>query len=809
MYSPKPADKMIWNNFKIAWRNLTKNKVYSFINIFGLAIGMAVTILIGLWIFDEANYNSYVKNSDKIAQIYQTQTFNGRKGTGPAIPRPLEMAMREEFGDKFRHIIMSSWTMPRYLVYEDKNITREGSHLQPGFVDMFSLKILKGDPEGYSQKNEIALSESTARALFGDLDPLGKVVKFNRQDDLLVSAIYEDVPRNNSMFEIDYIVSWEYYLDTQEWVKNAVDRWGNNSFQMYVQIADNQDMDGVNLAINDIKKRNAGEEQEFDPQIFMLPMKDWYLNGNFENGVQTGGRIENLWLFGTIGLFVLLLACINFMNLSTARSEKRAKEVGIRKTLGSERGQLVRQFLSESLFTVLLAFMVAIGIVQTSLSSYNELSGKAISFPWSSGAFWGICALFILFTAFLAGSYPALYLSSFNPVTVLKGTFKAGKNAALPRKALVVVQFTVSVALIIGTMIVMKQVEHGKNRPIGYQKNGLIQIPIMSEDFSGKYDIIRNEFIASGGAAAMASSMSPATAVWSNRSGYTWEGKPEGFQEDFAWVEVSFDYAETMQLEFIEGRDFSREFASDSNAVIINETAVKYMGITDPVGKFLTDEDSDENAEPPRKIIGVVKDMLMQSPYKPVKQTLFLIDKNENLSYYNVRLNPENSVQANLELLEGVFKQHFPDLPFDYEFIDEQFKLKFQTEERIAKLAGIFTLLAIFISCLGLFGLASFVAEQRTKEIGVRKVLGASVANLWLMLSREFVILVTLSLAIAIPVAWFVMQNWIAKFDYRTSIGVWVFVIAGIGAMALTLITISFQAIRVATGNPVNSLRDE
>lgn len=799
---------MIRNYFKIAWRNLTKNKVYSFINIFGLAIGMAVTILIGLWIFDEASYNQYVVNRDKVAQVFQTQTLNGKKGTGPAIPRPLEAAMREEHGDKFKHIIMASWESPRYLTHNDKNITRIGQAIQPGFVDMFSLKILKGDPKGYSQRNEILLSESAAKALFGDEQAVGKMLKFNNQDDMMVSAVYEDVPKNNSMFEIDYFVPWDYYVDQYDWMKDALQNWGNNSFQMYVQIGENQTMEGVTNAIIDIKKKNADNEAEFNPRIFLLPMKDWHLNSNFENGVQTGGRIENLWLFGTIGLFVLLLACINFMNLSTARSEKRAKEVGIRKTVGSERSQLVRQFLSESLFTVILSFIVAIVIVLVSLKPYNQLSGKDVEFPWTSWEFWGVCMLFILLTSLLAGSYPALYLSSFNPVTVLKGTFKAGRYASLPRKVLVVVQFTVSVALIIGTLVVMKQVEHGKNRPLGYNKNGLIQIPVMSMDFSGKYDILRNEFIQSGGATHMASSMSPATAVWSNRSGYTWEGKPEGFQEDFAWVEVSFDYPETMQLEFVAGRDFSREFASDSNAVIINETAAKYMGLNDPVGKLINDED-DENPGPPMKIIGVVKDMLMQSPYRPVKQTLFLIDREENLSYYNVRLNPENSVQENLKLLEGVFKSHFPNLPFEYEFIDEQFGQKFATEERIARLAGIFTILAIFISCLGLFGLASFVAEQRTKEIGVRKVLGASVGNLWMMLSREFVILVGLSLMIAIPIAWYVMQNWITKFDYRTTIGWWIFIIAGVGALFLTLFTISFQAIRAASSNPVLSLRDE
>ena len=800
---------MIRNYFKIAWRNLRKNKVYSFINIFGLAIGMAVTITIGLWVNDELSYNDYFKNKASIAQMFQTQTFNGNKGTGTAIPRPLEMELRENYNDYFKHIIMSSWNFSNYLEYKDTNLSKEGSSMQEGAVDMLGLNIIKGVKDGLKEPNSIMLSASMAKALFGQEEPVGKTIKLNSQYDMNVTAVYEDVPSNNSFSDLYYITPWKHYITTQQWIANSETQWGNNSFQLFLQLANNVTLEQANEAIKLAKYKAAGDEiKQFDPTLQLVPMGDWYLRSNFENGYQVGGRIEYVWLFGIIGVFVLLLACINFMNLSTARSEKRAKEVGIRKSVGSNRGQLIKQFLGESLFVVVIAYLLAIVIVLVSLGGFNSLASKEIVFPWTNGWFWGASLSFILFTALISGSYPALYLSSFNPVKVLKGTFKAGKLAALPRKVLVVTQFTVSVALIIGTLIIMKQIHYTKNRPVGYTKEGLIQIPVMSSDFTGKQDLMRNEFINSGAAIEMSTSNSPTTNVWSNRNGFIWEGKPEGFQEDLAWVEVSYEYARSLGLKFTQGRDFSREFPTDSMAVILNETAVKYLGLKDPIGMLIRDDDT-ENANPPMKIIGVVEDMIMQSPYEPVKQTLFVFDRYGNASYYNLRMNPKNSVRENLDIIERVFKEHFPNLPFQYQFIDEEYAQKFAAEERVASLAGVFTMLAIVISCLGLFGLASFVAEQRTKEIGVRKVLGASVMNLWSLLSKDFLLLVGISLVIASPLAYYFMNNWVQKFTYRTSISWWVFLLAGAGAIMVTIITISFQSIKAATSNPVKSLRTE
>jgi len=799
---------MFKNYLKIAWRNLVKNKAYSIINIGGLALGMAVTLIIGLWIQDELTYNSYFQNKTKIAQVFQSQTFNNETGTGPAIPRPLEKALREGYGDNFKHLIMVTWTNDRYLKYKETNLSRSGNYAQREAPELFELQIIKGEKDGLREINSIMLSESTAKALFGDEAPIGKTVQVGNRDDLMVSAIFKDIPVNNSFNDTDFLIPWEQFLSTTEWVRNAEDSWGNNSFQMFVQMADNTNMGIVSESIRNVKKDLNEDTAEFNPQIFLFPMEDWHLHSNFENGKQTGGRIKYVWLFGVIGAFVLLLACINFMNLSTARSEKRSKEVGIRKSIGSQRGQLIYQFLSESFLVVLFAFFIALVIVLLSLNGFNELARKEIAFPWSNPTFWGISLLFVLFTALLAGSYPALYLSSFKPVDVLKGTFKSGRYAGLPRKILVVVQFTVSVAFIIGTVIVMQQINHAKNRPVGYDKEGLIQVPTFSQDFNGKYDLMRTEFLSSNVVVEMSSSSSPITRIWSNRGGFTWEGKPEGFQEDLAWTEVSPEYASSLNLKIVEGRDFSREFATDSLGVLINETAKNYLGMADPVGKFLKDDD-DEDPNPPLKIIGVVQDMITQSPYEPVKQGVYVYDRFNNSSYYNLRLNPERSSSENIATVERVFKEHFPDIPFEYDFIDEEYGEKFASEERIGSLSGIFTALAILISCLGLFGLTSFVAEQRTKEIGVRKVLGASVFNVWNMLSKDFLKLVIISCFIAVPVAYFVMNGWLQEYPYRIILKWWIFALAMVGAMLVTVITVSFQAIKAAKQNPVKSLRTE
>ena len=796
---------MLTNYLKIAWRNLTRNKVYSVINIGGLAVGMAVAMLIGLWVWDELTFDHYHKNHDRIAQVWQSQIFNGEIGTVNAIPLPLEMTLRNDYGENFKHIVMSSWRFRSILSHGDKKLVKQGNFMQQDAPTMLGLDMMSGQKDGLKDPNSILLAASTAQALFGNGETLGKIVRLNNKYNLKVTGVYADVPPSNDFSAATFIAPWEQYVNNTEWVKNSANNWGDNSWQLFVQIADNTTMEQVSAKIRDAKmKASPKDVTQYKPVLFLHPMNDWHLRSTFENGVQTGGRIENVLLFGIIGAFVLLLACINFMNLSTARSEKRAKEVGIRKSVGSVRAQLISQFLSESFLVVGLAFVAAITLVLAALPAFNTLADKKIAFPWQSGYFWGASSVFILFTALFSGSYPALYLSSFQPVKVLKGTFRVGRFAALPRKVLVVVQFTVSVALIIGTTIVFRQIQHSQNRPVGYNREGLIQIPLTQFDFIGKYDFMRRQFVNSGAVIGMSSASSTTTEVSSNRSGFTWEGQPDHFQTDFAWTMVSPEYVKSLGLKIIAGRDFSPEFATDSNALILNKTAVKYMGLKNPIGKIIRN-----GGNPPLTVIGVIDDMIMQSPYDPVKPSMYVFDKHNNASYYNIRLNPDQPASKNMATIEAVFRKNFPNLPFEYQFVDREYAAKFAGEERIGKLASVFAVLAIFISCLGLFGLASFVAEQRTKEIGIRKVLGASVGSLWSLLSKDFVGLVVVACLLATPIAWYFLNGWLEKYNYRTELSWWVFAAAGGGALVITLLTVSYQAIRAALMNPVKSLRSE
>jgi putative ABC transport system permease protein len=796
---------MFRNYFKIGYRNLLRHKGYSIINIGGLAVGIAVAMLIGLWIHDELSFDSYHPDRDKVAQVLQHQTFNGYRGTGNAIPFPLGPELRKSYGSDFKYIVMSSWTGEHILSQGEKMVSKTGNFMDVDAPRLLALGMVRGSLDGLKEPGSILLSQSTAKALFGDHDPVNEFMRIDNRHDVKVTGVYRDLPRNCGFNELTFIAPWDLYVSAEPWIQSARDnnQWGNNSFQLFVQIADHAEMAKVGEKIRNVKYDHVDEgDKVFKAEVVLHEMKDWHLRSNFENGVIKGGLIVYVWLFGIVGAFVLLLACINFMNLSTARSEQRAKEVGIRKSIGSVRRQLVSQFLSESLLVVLLSFVLAMGLVALFIPWFNVLAEKEIIFPLGNRYFWMMSVVFILFTGLIAGSYPALYLSSFQPVKVLKGTFRAGRFASIPRKILVVVQFTVSVSLIIGTIIVYNQIQFTKNRPLGYERNGIIMIEMRSPDFYGKYDALRHELKKSGAIEEMAESSSPLTGLWSHNGGFEWEGRDPDLQPEFATVWVTHDFGNTAGWQIREGRDFSRDFSTDSSAFIINEAAVRFMGIDDPIGKTVRWSGKDY------KIIGVVKDMLMDSPFKPVKQAVYLLDY-QNVNWIEMRLNPGNSVSRSLAEVEAVFKKILPNVPFDYQFADQEHARKFASEERIGQLSGIFAALAVLISCLGLFGLASFVAEQRTKEIGIRKVLGATVIGLWRMLSRDFVFLVLISCAIAIPIAYSVLDGWLKNYEYRTDISVLTFVVPVLGALVITLMTVSYQAVKAALMNPVKSLRSE
>ncbi|MCX6217553.1 ABC transporter permease [Spirosoma sp.] len=799
---------MLRNYLKIAFRNLRSQKVYSFINIGGLAVGMAVALLIGLWMYDELSFNRYHKNYDRIAQVMQNQTINGSVSTAPAIPIPLANVLRSTYGSDFKQVVLSSWTEEHILSFSDKKYWKTGNYIEPQAPDMLSLTMIKGTRAGLKEPYSIMISESVASALFGTTEPIGKLMKIDAQIAVKVTGVYEDLPYNSQFSNLDYMVPWQVNVAVRDWVKNSAQKWDNNSFQIYIQLADHANMRQVSARIRDAKLVNVSEQlARFKPEVFLQPMSRWHLYSEFENGINTGGQIQFVWLFGIIGVFVLLLACINFMNLSTARSEKRAKEVGIRKAVGSVRAQLIGQFLSESLLVVVIAFIISLLLVQLSLPYFNDIAAKKMTMLWSTPVFWLLGLGFTLLTGLISGSYPALYLSGFQPISTLKGTFRVGRFASLPRKVLVVVQFTVSVTLIIGTIIVFRQIQFAQNRPIGYSRNGLLYVQTTTPDIHTHYDAFRADLLQSGAVTEIAESESPLTSVWNVNGGFDWDGKDPNQQPDFAVVGVNYEFGKTVGWQFKAGRDFSRSFGTDSSGMVINEAAVKFMGLKNrnggsPIGKTIRDGDLRY------KIIGVIKDMVMESPYEPARQTLFYIS-NFPSNFINIRLNPAMSASEAVAKVGVIYQKYSPTAPFDYKFADAEYTRKFAAEARIGTLASFFAVLAIFISCLGLFGLASFVAEQRTKEIGVRKVLGASVFNLWGLLSKDFMVLVIISFAIATPIAWYFLTNWLQQYQYRTDLSWWIFAVSGGGALVVTLLTVSFQSIKAALMNPVKSLRSE
>jgi ABC-type antimicrobial peptide transport system permease subunit/AraC-like DNA-binding protein len=794
--------KYMFNNYlKIAWRNLLRNKASSFINIGGLAVGMAVAMLIGLWIWDELSFNKYHQNYDRIAQVMKNRTVNGMIHTNDGLPIPLADELKLNYGSHFKYLVLSSRPNSHVLAAGDKRFSKKGSFMEASAPEMLTLKMLRGTRAGLKEPGSILLSHTLAQSLFGDSDPMGKLVTLDTKIGVKVTGVYEDLPYNSSFTDVTFIAPWDLYAAQYDWPKQAKGNWGYNPFQIFVQAAGQENLAAISEKIKNTYTTKFGTFAG-DPKLFLHPMSRWHLHSEFKNGVNEGGRARYVWLFGIIGAFVLLLACINFMNLSTARSETRAKEVGIRKAMGSLRGQLIGQFFFESFLATGFACLLSILLVQLSLPYFNVLADKQMTILWGNSLFWASTGAFILLTGLVAGSYPAFYLSSFKPITILKGVFKAGRHAALPRRVLVVLQFAISISLIIGTVIVFRQVQYARNRSVGYGREGLLMLETATSSLHDHFAAFSDELLKTGAVTAVAESNSPATGVWDNRSGYEWEGKDPGLIADFAAIAITKSFGKTVGWQLKEGRDFSDSFLSDSSGIILNETAVKFTGLKHPVGATIS------IGGYAMHVIGVIKDMLMESPYEPVKQTMYYLTT-EKGPVVNFKIKPDLNADQALTSIAAVFKKYDPKEPFDYRFVDEEYAKKFESEERIGQLAWFFAALAIFISCLGLFGMASFMAEQRVKEIGVRKILGASVFELWRLLSKEFVIMVIISLFIAIPVTSWVMYNWLQNYTYRTGLSWWVFAVSGLGALVITMLTVSYQSIKAALANPVKSLRTE
>jgi putative ABC transport system permease protein len=793
---PNPS-AMFKNYFRTALRNFLKSRLFSFINISGLSIGMAVALLIGLWIWDELSFDTYHSNYQHIAQVMESQSLETGVTTLDVKPYPLAKELRDKFGADFKQVAAFSLAPGVVVSSGTKQLSWTGGFTDPEFPEMMTLKMLEGSRTALDDPSSILISGSLATAVFGDQDPIGQTLRVADKYNLQVKGVYSDLPENTTFKGLAFIAPVHLLMDSSF----SENDWWSNSYDIYVQLNDGSDPKTVSSKLATILQEH--NKSVIKPVLFLYPMSKWHLYSEFINGIPTTGNIRYCWMFGIIGGFILLLASINFMNLATARSEKRAKEVGIRKAIGSGRGQLITQFFGESVLMVACAFVLALLLAQLLLPFFNEVAGKKMTIPWASPFFWGCAFAFMLIMGFLSGSYPALYLSSFNPVRVLKGTLQLGRAAAIPRKVLVVVQFTVSIGLAIATIIVYRQIQYAKDRPLGYTQNGLINVPLTSPSLLANYDALRTELLATGAVANVAESSSPTTGVFSGANNLVWRGKDPNRQAAFGTISSSSDYGPTVGWNIIAGRDFSASLTTDSMAFVLNEAAVKQMGLLKPVGELVKWHGKDFT------IIGVARDMVMTSPFLTAMPTVFMMNKERSMNVIELKLAPNKPPLEALSAIGAIFRKFSPDVPFEYQFEDEQYAAKFATEQRIGNLARGFSLLAMFISCIGIFGMASFVAEQRRKELGVRKVLGASVISVWALLSREFVALVLISLAIASPVAWYFMRGWLQHYQYHTTISWTIFVFAGAGVVLITLLTVSYQSIKAALENPVKSLRTE
>ncbi|MGC4035100.1 MAG: ABC transporter permease [Chitinophagaceae bacterium] len=792
---------MFRNYLKIAWRNTLRNKAYSALNIAGLAAGMAVALLIGLWIYSQYSYNRFLPG---YAQLYQVKTnfyHSGEVRTQSGCSLPLVEELRTKYPE-VKYASETDWGGQHSLVIGDKKLYPYGITVGTDFLKMFPYPMLKGNSNtAFSDANSIILTESIAKALFGNEDPLNKTLRLDNKNDVVVKAVMKDVPTNSTL-QFTYLLP--YSLIEQNYPETKKDRtnWGNHSFIEYVELQPGADVAAFE---NKIKDLNAQHEKDANEKIEVIlqPAKNWRLLTEFKNGKAVNGFIQYVRMFAIIGILVLVIACINFVNLSTARAEKRAREVGVRKAIGSSQKNLIIQFLTESLLITFLSFIVSIGVVQLVLPSFNSITYSSISIPYGNGIFWCIMLGYLLITALLAGCRPAFYLSSFQPVKVLKGTIQLGKSATLPRKVLVVVQFSCSIALIISTLVIYQQIEYAKNRPKGYDADNLVMLN-SSDDLNKNFDALKHDLLQSGQVISITRAASTMTYFPASFDIKDFPGKKQGESVEMATTAISSGYFKTIGTKFIAGHDYEEGTDADTLNLIINEAAAKQLRLKEPLNQLIT-FDYRQN---PMRVIGVVESAIVGSPFYSAGPALYVFNPGWSGSIM-FRMNGTVNKQEAIKKITAIFNKYNPSYPFDYSFADEAYSNTYKLEELVGTLAGLFAGLAIFISCLGLFGLAAYVAEQRKKEIGIRKVLGASVSQVWFLLSSDFVTLVIISSIIASPLAFYFLHGWLQKYDYRISIGPAAFLIAAIVTVLITVITVSYQAISTALTNPVKSLRTE
>ncbi|HVS97544.1 MAG TPA: ABC transporter permease [Puia sp.] len=787
---------MLKNYLKVAFRNLWKNKGFSFINIAGLAIGMASAILILLWMQNEISYDDFHVKRDRIYEVWNRAVFSGALHCWNTTPKVLGAAMQRDLPE-VEHTVRVDWAGNHLFSVGEKRLMIRGNAVDSSFLQVFTFPLSQGDPNSVlNDPYSIVLTESLAKGLFGSTDVIGKAVRLDNKDNYHVTGILKDLP-NNSRFDFKYLVPWNFVRrqgNDDPW-------WGNNSTRTYVLLKPNATLASINRKMLGYKEHYDSSEKHW--QMFLYPMSRWRLHSRFEGSVETGGRITFVRLFGIVAGFILLIACINFMNLSTARSEKRAKEVGIRKVVGAPRRTLISQFIGESVLLSFLAALLAIGIVVLSLPGFNQLTQKQLYIPFGSIWFWLSAVAFILFTGLLAGSYPAFFLSSFQPVKVLKGTFKAANALVTPRKLLVVLQFTFAITLIICTIVVKQQIDYARERESGYDQGNLIY-HFLTGDLEKNYELVRRALLSEGVATAVCKTSSPITDNYSDTWGFVWKGKDPEDKTDFLMTCADRGMTRTTGLQLVEGRDFDPEnYPTDSLGIILNQSAVKAMHFKEAIGQVITEDTTRFH------VIGVVKDFIIESPYSPIRPMVIRGAKQGWFSVMHIRLNDKQLTETNLKKAAAIFKRYNPEYPFEYHFVDEDYSRKFDDEKRTGTLAGLFAALTVFISCLGLFGLATYMAENRVKEIGVRKVLGASVTGIATLLSKDFLKLVMVSFLVAGPIAWFAMYRWLEGYSYRVAIQWWVFAMAAGLSAGIALLTVSLQAVKAGLANPARSLRSE
>ncbi len=789
---------MIRNYLKTTFRNLWKTRAYSSLNIFGLALGIACASLIFLWVEDEMSYNLHFPNREHLYVVKNKQTFEGVSYVFEATPGPLGQAIKGEIPG-IRYAARTTWGDPALFAAGDDGIYQSGYFADPEFTEILSLEFTEGNKTAaLNGANDMVITQSAAVRLFGKEPALGKTVRIDNGEGCVISGVVKDLPRNSS-FQFDWLRPFKVY-ETQNigWLQY----WGNNGIRTLVQLEPSARLSEVNRQLYDFAKIKSGNEKLID-RNFLYPMERWRLYDNFDrDGNEQEGRMKYVRLFSIIAWVVLLIACINFMNLATARSEKRAREVGMRKVVGATKASLIGQFLGESLTLAGLSTLLAIGLTYLSVGAFNSLVEKSLTVGLFKPLHLVFFAAIILVCGLVSGSYPALYLSSFNPVTTLKGVTQKAGTAVFIRRSLVVLQYAASITLIICTAVIFMQIRYAKDRDMGFDRDQVVTTPLRGKMLE-HIEVIKEQLIATGGVESAGLSNMNVLNIGSNTWGMNWEGKDPGQQVLIGILHTDADFIPSLGMQLAEGRNFRPRMAGDSGSIVINEAFAKLIQpdgkVTGQVVRW---------GDTPYTVIGVVKDFVYNNIYTP-SEPLFFYPFLATSGLINIRTKGGADLSETVSRIGQVIRANNPGYPFEYHFLDDQFDGKFKSEMLIQKLAGVFAVLSIVISCLGLFGLAAFTAERRTREMGIRKVLGASASSLVGLLNREFVLLVLLACMVAFPIAWWIMDGWLDNYAYRTSLQEWVFGLAGLGALAIALLTVSGQAIRAAMANPVESLRNE